>query len=108
MTLGLEFEGIGNASYGLESSVETQIRSEVEHSYNSATTETIATHCTVPEGESGAGLWQWVVSTGDSSVTSRHLLSICKTGRGFNETPRCPMHACVDGTCETCKPNWSL
>lgn len=57
MTLGLEFEGIGNASYGLESSVETQIRSEVEHSYESATTETIATHCTVPEGESGAGLW---------------------------------------------------
>lgn len=108
MTLGLEFEGVGSASYGIESSYETQIRNDVEHSYSQTETDKITTTCTVGAGESGAGLWQWVVSTGDSSVTHRHLMSICKTGEGFNVTPKCPIHACVDGTCERCMANWSL
>lgn len=108
MTLGLEYEGVGGAEYGIEQSYAAMIRNDVEHSYTQSDTETIETTCTVPAGESGAGLWQWVVSTEDGSITSRHLLSICKTGEGWNKQPKCPIHACVDGKCDNCVSDWRL
>jgi len=33
MTLGLEYEGVGGAEYGIEQSYAAMIRNDVEHSY---------------------------------------------------------------------------
>jgi len=57
MTLGLDFEDLDSAKFGMKHKYEEGIITAVKTSYTYNSTEKITTTCTVPEGESGAGLW---------------------------------------------------
>merc|ERR1712141_676785 len=65
--------------------------------------------CGKGEGNNeGAGLYQWVVQTGNQnhsvSVFSRHF--VCRTGPTFNQAPNCPWNACLDAQCNICSDAW--
>ena len=72
------------------------------YDYSQATKVT----CTVPEGESGAGIWQWVVSTEDGMTKSFSQHTVCRTGALFNVEPACPYFACANAKCSACIDGW--
>ena len=68
---------------------------------------TATTSCTVPDGSpGGAGLWQWIVSTGDGKTTSFTQHTVCRTGDLYNVEPACPYYACANADCSECIADW--
>jgi len=106
MSLGFEYGGIKGGVEIKNSHTDKLVR-DVEETYASDFEETLTTTCTT-EGKEGAGLYQWVVSTGDAetniSVFSRHY--VCRTGANWATEPACPWSACVDAECNSCRDGW--
>ena len=76
-----------NISAGL--ALENMVSSEIASTASVGTTTTHKTTCTPKEGESRAGLWQWVISTEDYSTTAFTAHTICRTGDLAFRSPDC-------------------
>ena len=72
------------------------VASEISSSASVGTTTKHTTTCTPEEGEPGAGLWQWVISTEDYSTTALTAHTICRTGSNAFEAPACAFWDCLD------------
>ena len=94
MNTGIEF---GPFSMGetISSSMSATITTDTKSSYSYNFEETYTVNCEdLPEGESGVGLWQFMVYTNDGSgsVATNHF--ICRYGDLYNKAPQCPWTAC--------------
>lgn len=109
MEMGFKFMG-AESKISIGSSFMHDIKQSVTSSYTQTLQESITTTCTPEEGtDGGAGLYQWVVGTGELndsvSVWSRHY--ICRKGDNFRTEPACPPDHCVDVECTVCDDTWT-
>ena len=61
------------------------------------------TTCTPKDGETRAGLWQWVISSEDYSVSAYTPHTVCRTGDLAFVEPSCSYWDCDDSQCSRCK-----
>lgn len=101
MELGIEFEGMSTNKYSVSASTERGIRDNVKYTYTINNETKITTTCT-PTGTEAVGLWQWVVSTRDSSIFSHSQELVCRHGDAARIAPRCPFTACANAQCTSC------
>ena len=83
------------------------ITTDTKSSYSSDFSETYTVNCEdLPEGESGVGLWQFVVYSNDGTgtVATKHFM--CRYGELYNQAPECPWTACSADQCKTCDASW--
>ena len=105
MGIGGGISGSGGM-HGTSQSGETlkqSVKSEVSAAASVGTTTTHKTTCTPKKGENRAGLWQWVISSEDYSVSAFTPHTICRTGDLAFTEPNCSFWDCKNGNCSECK-----
>ena len=75
------------------------IQSEISSAASVGTTTIHKTTCTAKEGEARTGLWQWVISSEDYSVSAYTPHTICRTGDIAFTEPSCSFWDCVNADC---------
>ena len=96
----------GSQSSG--SSASAKISREISSSAGVDRTVTHETSCTPKEGEQGGtGLWQWVISTSDYSVSAFTSHTVCRTGKLAREEPVCNFWDCANDECSVCKSGYT-
>ena len=81
------------------------IKSEVSSAASVGTTTTHFTTCSSKEGDpdSRTGLWQWVITSEDYSVSAFTPHTVCRTGRNAFTEPECSYWDCNNADCTKCK-----
>ena len=51
----------------------------------------------------GSGLWQWVITTEDYSVSAFTPHTVCRTGEDAYKAPKCVFWDCINHDCTKCK-----
>ena len=51
----------------------------------------------------GAGLWMWVITTEDLSVTAFTPHSVCRYGDMAYKSPTCAFWDCLNADCSSCE-----
>ena len=74
---------------------------EVRTSYTQDYSISNETTCTA-ENNDGAGLYQWVVASGDRKTDVFTWHTVCRTGALWNKPPACPWPACLNADCSEC------
>lgn len=104
MEAGIEFFGNGSKiTMGYE--VTTTVAMDVQSTYGVDYGIENHTTCTA-EGKEGAGLYQWVVSTGDFMRQAFTWHTVCRTGELWNKPPECPYYSCANADCSVCHRDW--
>ena len=86
-----------NVSLGLSDTLAEDVREAYQHDY-SISSETTC----ISENNDGAGLYQWVVSSGDRKHNVFTWHTVCRTGALWNTKPACPWPACLNAECSEC------
>jgi hypothetical protein len=106
MELGFEFMGGSGATYSIGASYEKLLRRSVTETSTISSIRERSTTCTAKDKE-GTGLWQWIVRTEDGEILAKDQHTVCKSGDGYNKSPRCPWNACKNGDCTECEQGWT-
>ena len=85
-----------------EKALENSVSEEITNTASVGTTTEYKTTCTPKDGEAGAGLWQWVISTEDYSTTAFTAHTICRTGDLAFRSPECSYWDCDNADCSKC------
>jgi len=93
------WHGSSVESNALESNVSHEISSTATH----GTTSVHETTCTPKDGETRAGVWQWVITSEDLSVSAFTPHTVCRTGDLANVSPECGFLDCDNADCSKCK-----
>ena len=86
----------------MEKARENLVSQEISSTASVGTTTTHFTTCTPKEGESRAGLWQWVITTEDYSTTAFTSHTVCRTGDLAFKSPICAYWDCANADCSKC------
>ena len=105
MKMGFDFELVDvstkiSASYAEEIEQDTRTTTEMDID------KTVQVDCNDKGDTDGVGLWQWVVSSSDEESHVFSVHTICRYGSSYNEPPKCPWNACLDGQCTICASDW--
>lgn len=99
MELGIQFWG-GSSKVTVSESTSQSIITDVKSTEQADITKRYKMKCEPDENEplAGAGLYQWVVSTGTGfdQVNAKSMNLICRTGINYREKPECPFSHCID------------
>ena len=82
MELGISY-GIASGSASIEASYSQGLTQDVQATYGVDYGISNSTTCTT-KGKSGAGLYQWIVSTGDMKNSAFTWHTVCRTGENWN------------------------
>ena len=83
------------------------ITTDTYSSYSYDFSEDYTVNCPdLPAGESGVGLWQFVVTSSDGTATVASNHFMCRYGENYNKAPECPWTACSGDQCIECDA-WS-
>ena len=93
------FHGTSQSAEALKQSVSA----EISNAASVGTTTTLKTTCTPKDGETRAGLWQWVISSEDYGVAAYTPHTICRTGELAFTEPDCSFWDCKNADCSSCK-----
>ena len=85
-----------------QKALENSVSAEIASTASVGTTTTHKTTCTPKDGESRAGLWQWVISTEDYSTAAFTAHTICRTGDLAFRSPDCSFWDCANADCSKC------
>jgi len=102
----VKVEGGMHGSESSSSSIHASLSKEISATAGVDKTTTHQTSCTPKQGESGSGLWQWVLSTSDYSTAAFTSHTVCRTGKLARTPPSCSFDDCDYGTddqCTSCK-----
>ena len=106
--MGLEIETKVNfefysASAELQEGYESQLYTDTVHAMTKDSSIDWYIECTGDAGaEGGVGLWQFVVTTSDGSLSTYTNHTVCRYGDLYNVAPACPWNACANGDCSEC------
>ena len=94
----------GTASYKTR---EKQVAREISNTASMDQSVEYKTTCS-PKGEGqdkvyGTGLWQWVITTQDYSVSAFTPHTVCRTGELAYQAPSCVFWDCLNHDCSECK-----
>ena len=90
------------------SSASDTISREISSTAGVDRTVTHETTCTPKDGEhGGTGLWQWVISTSDYSVSAFTSHTVSRTGKLAREAPVCNFWDCGNDECSVCKSGYT-
>ena len=110
MTAGGSYAGIsaeatvgGSYKMSTDSETEQEVAKEIASSAESNQSMVYEIECNPPEGETRAGLWQWVMSTSDYQVAAFTPHTVCRTGDLAFMSPQCPFQLCDNFDCSVCK-----
>ena len=92
--------GTGNSKK--EKARENSVSEEIASTASVGTTTTHKTTCTPKDGESRAGLWQWVITTEDYSTAAFTAHTVCRTGDLAFKSPNCAYWDCDNADCSKC------
>jgi len=84
-------------------SVQASLAREINNLAGESSEMSHETTCTPGDGESGAGLWQWVLATSDYSTSAFTSHTLCRTGELARTPPSCSFDECDDAQCTVCK-----
>ena len=82
MELGISY-GIASGSVSVEASYSAGLTQDVQATYGVDYGISNSTTCTT-KGKSGAGLYQWIVSTGDMKNSAFTWHTVCRSGSNWN------------------------
>ena len=98
-----------NGSKTAGATVEGEVRRELSSASSEDSTVVHSTTCT-PRGSIedgtlvlGTGLWQWVITTEDYSVSAFTPHTVCRTGEDAYKAPKCVFWDCINHDCTKCK-----
>mmetsp|Transcript_9248 Transcript_9248/g.12117 ORF Transcript_9248/g.12117 Transcript_9248/m.12117 type:complete len:540 (-) Transcript_9248:122-1741(-) len=101
--------GIIFAHYSVSENISYSIAQSVSSSTTITYTETTTVPCSSPNGlNEGGALFQWVMNTQhvDETTTTTTVFSDTTLCIEYEQTPLCPLNACLDENCQTCDSNW--
>ena len=85
------------------SALSHSVSSEVSSVASQGTTTVHTTECNPKDGETRAGIWQWVITTEDYSTSAFTPHTVCRTGDLAFVSPTCSYWDCNNGDCSECK-----
>jgi len=84
------------------------VKKELSSTSSEDSTVVHSTTCT-PRGTNGdetavlgCGLWQWVITTEDYSVSAFTPHTVCRAGEDAYKAPKCPFWDCINHDCTRC------
>ena len=105
MQMGLDF-GWLNFGTRVEASVAHSLSRDVQSTFGVDYSIENRTRCSTDRKE-GAGLYQWIVATGDMQTQAFTWHTVCRTGELWNKPPECPFSMCLDPECVECDTSWN-
>ena len=104
MELGFSY-GTASGNTSVSASYSRSLTQAVQATYGVDYGISNKTWCST-EDKKGAGLYQWIVSTGDMKNQAFTWHTVCRTGSNWNKSPECPPPACLDAECLSCATDW--
>ena len=103
MGSGVTASGGGHSNSSSSISGEYEASKEIASTANSDQSVTQETTCTPKGTDLGSGLWQWIITTEDYSVSAFTPHTVCRTGANAYIPPECPFWDCLNGDCSKCR-----
>lgn len=103
---GVEFDAF-SSSVKLTAAYESELTTDTTHAMSKDYSTDWSISCTGDAGaEGGVGLWQYVVTTSDGSLSTFTNHTVCRYGDLYNVAPACPWNVCANGDCSECNGDW--